>query len=170
MGCETDWILSLAEHLAYMAQVTTPKLIQTSHSNGQMTSSQSPHGLVGDVVSGGQHEEVIVLWAGTPHRFGKTTGLQGIGQHLEGETTTMGHVQIARSHRATVAIQDVQSRDGARRGVLQMRGQGPFGHLRTDRLQVWASDQDQPVRFENTHKFGQGQRHFMGVQMLDVVA
>ena len=52
MVCETDWFLSLAEHLAKMAQATTPKLIQTFHSNGQMLSGQSPHGFVGDALSG----------------------------------------------------------------------------------------------------------------------
>ena len=102
MVCETDWFLSLAEHLAKMAQATTPKLSPTLFSNGQMPSSQSPHGFVGDVLSGAQHEQVIVLRAGTSHRFGKTTGLQGVGQHLECETTTMGHVQIARRHRCRV--------------------------------------------------------------------
>jgi hypothetical protein len=40
IGFETDWLLSLAEHQAKMAQSTTPKVSQTLHSNGQMPSGQ----------------------------------------------------------------------------------------------------------------------------------
>ena len=73
------------------------------------------------------------------------------------------------SHRRPMPVENVNRADGPGGRVVGGFGQPVLRHQRTDRLQIGTSNDDKAARPQDTPEFRQCQRHFMWVQMLDIV-
>ncbi len=81
----------------------------------------------------------------------------------------MRHIQITLSHRRAQTVQDINRCNGA-----SGRGVGSFRELvlcnqSTNRLEVWAGNDGNAIRFKHPKELSKGKRHFVGVKVLYVV-
>ena len=81
----------------------------------------------------------------------------------------MRHEQITGRKLGTMAVENVQWRNGANRGGICRLSQPVLGDKLADRLQIGASQHQKPVRLEHPKKLRQRQRHFVRIEMLDIM-
>ena len=78
-----------------------------------MQHRQRPHVGIAQRCFAGHEPQAKGFGAGNACDEGEPIGLQGVGEHLQGETAAVGHEKLASGHGPAVAVQDEERRDRA---------------------------------------------------------
>ena len=104
----------------------------------------------------------------TAHHF-EPGGEKRAVKDTTGKAAAMSHMQIAGGQLRAMTIKNIEWSDWSGRRDIGRIGQSVFRDQRSDRLQVWASDDNKAFRFQDTKEFGQRQRNFVRKEMLNIV-